>query len=87
MRINNFRDIKKWIKDDYFEIVDDQPVLKGLNMTIINDRGLVIFKFDDYRDKTTCSFSAQKDTVLEMKKDDFIKFINQGLYYSNHFDM
>lgn len=87
MRINNFRDIKKWIYEDYFEVVDDQEVLKGLHMTIICERGLVTFKFDDYRDNTTCTFSNTKDAILKMKKDEFIKFINEGLYYSNHFEM
>ena len=77
----NFNEMKKDVKDGYYEILDCKEVSKKFYLTVLNENDSILIHIDNYNTMTQGFYRIDVKEFLAMKKDDFIKFINHINYY------
>lgn len=81
-KVIKVRELKREIKEGTYILMDSVEVERNLYLTILNEGDKLIVTFDDYNNDLCGNAFIDPKQILNNKKEDIIKLLNEIYYYN-----
>lgn len=86
-KVIKVRELKRDIKEGVYELMDSVEVENNIHLTMLMENDVILIYFEDFNNMTKGGIKVDKMKILNSKKIDIIKLLDNIFYYNVCEDM